>query len=317
MSEEATEVQSAGTEITNPSPESTQQAAEPTKEVLSPEKETAGSEAETPVAQYQPNYKYKVNDQDKEFDEFIKSSIKDKETEEKARKLYADAYGLEAIKPKYDDFKKKYPELENNYNQLNTAVSEVLDLGEKDLGMFFERLKIPEERVAQWMLERIRKMELPPEQKQMYDQFEETRRQNFLLQKQFQELSGQTQAQQVHARTLELESGLQRPEVSSFASAFDAARKQPGAFRNEIQEWGLYEWKVNGKDISAQEAIQRVMSRYSGMITPAAIGADPAQQTIEKPLPVIPRLQGKAVSATGKQVRSIADIRKKAEELAG
>lgn len=316
MSEETQEVQAteaSGTEIGNGNvPES----APPVVEVTKPA-EAPAAEAVTPeVPQYTPNYKFKVHDEEKEFDEFIRSSIKDQETEKKARELYEKAYGLDVQKPKYEELKKKYPELENNYKQLDTAVSEVLDLGEKDLGLFFERLKIPEERVAQWMLERIRKMELPPEQKAMYDNFEETKRRNLVLEKQFQELNGLTQSQAVQARTMELESGLQRPEVNSFSQAFDAARKTPGAFKQEVQECGLFEWKVNSKDISAADAIQRVMSRYQGMITPTAMGVAP-DPTVEKPLPVIPRTQGKSVSSVGKQVRSIQDLKKRFEEVAG
>lgn len=313
MSDENQEVQSTGTELGNGASEAQEPQETPQKEVLSPEKEV---ETQEEVAAYQPNYKFKVSKEEKEFDEFIRGSIKDKETEEKTRKLYTDAYGMEAVKPELDSLRKNYPELETNYNQLNTAVNEVLDLGQKDLGMFFERLKIPEERVAQWMLERIRKMELPPEQKAMYDQFEQTKRQNLEYQKQFDNLNQQSQMQAVQARTFELESTLQRPDVSSFASAFDAARKTPGAFRKEIQECGLYEWKVNGKDISASEATQAVMSRYQGMINPVAPGTIPGN-AVETPLPVIPRLQGKSVSSVGKQVRSIQNLREKYKEIAG
>lgn len=326
MSDEAQEVQSSatGTEISGGvATESTITPAEASKAAET----VAGSQETAPeVPQYTPNFKFAYSAKkegatsperiEREFDDFVKSGIKDSESEKKARELYEKAYGLDLMKPNYEDLKKKYPELENNYRRLDSEVTEILDIGQKDLGMFFERLKIPEERVAQWMLERIRKMELPPEQKAMYDNFEETKRQNLLLQKQFQELNGLTQQQAVQARTLELESSLQNPEVSSFAAAFDAARKQHGAFRNEIREYGLAEWKINGNDISAAEATQRVMSRYSGMLTPPAIGAD-TTTAAEKPLPVIPRMQGKSVSSIGKQVRSIDDLKKKYTEVAG
>lgn len=315
MPEEVMEVSSTenGTEITNAgqeTPKTVDVSAEVTK---SAEKEVAAPEAQA----YTPNYKFKVHDEEKEFDEFVRGSIKDVDTEKKTRELYEKAYGLDFVKPKYEDLKKKYPEVEQNYQQLNNTVNEILDLRDKDLGSFFEALKLPEEKVAQWMLDKIKKMELPPEQRQVYDQYEETRRRNLTLEKQFQQLEQRTQAQEVHARTLELDSSLQRPEVSSFVKAFDETRKQPGSFREEVRERGLYEWKVNGKDLSVAEAIAAVMSRYTGMVNPTEMGAVAAQPGLEKPLPVIPRMSGKAVSATGKQVRSIADLKKRSEELAG
>jgi len=300
-----------GTEIGNASTET-----QNTEVIVS---KPAEVEAKTPeLPSYTPNFKYKVNDKDQEFDEFIRSSIKDKESEEKVRKLYADAYGLEAIKPKYDDLKAKYPVAEQNYQQLNDTINEVLDLKDKDLGAFFDRLKLPEEKVAQWMLDKIKKMELPPEQQQVYNQYEETRRRNLTLEKQFQQLEARTQAQEIHARILELDTSLQRPEVSSFMKAFDDARKAPGAFKEEVRERGIYEWKVNGKDISVADAIAAVMSRYTGMVNPTEMGTQHSQQPgQEKPLPVIPRVQGKAVSFVGKQPRSIADLKKISAELSG
>lgn len=280
------------------------------------------TESVTPEAPaYTPNYKFKyaVEGQpsvEKEFDEFVRLGIKDKETEEKARELYAKAYGLDFVKPKYEEYKKNYPELESKYKQLDGTVSEILEYKDKgDLDTFFKALRLPEEQVAKWMLEKIKRMELPPEQQQMYNQFEETKRQNQLLQRQFQELNGMTQNQAVQNRTMELETNLQKPEVNSFVSAFDTARGKQGAFRQEVQECGLYEWKVNGVDISASEAISRVMSRYNGMITPQISGENSQQPAVEKQLPVIPRLNGTAVSATGKRPRSIDDLRKKYTEM--
>lgn len=325
MSEETTqEVQSvstetapssSGTEITNPGTAGTTPTKSPEAANSSVSLPAEGEQVEVPS--YTPNYKFKVHDQEKEFDEFLRSSIKDQETEKKARELYEKAYGLDFVKPKYEDLKKKYPELETQYKQLDSTVSEILDHRDKgDLDSVFNAMRISEEQVAKWMLEKIKKMELPPDQRQVYDQFEETKRQNHLLQKQFQELNGQTQEQAARARTYELESNLQRPDVSSFASAFDAARKTPGAFKEEVRKCGIYEWKVNNVDITAADAIQRVMSGYQGMIVPGATGTT-TEPVAKEPLPVIPRLQGKAVSATSKQVRSIADLKKKAAELAG
>jgi hypothetical protein len=322
-----------GTEIGNGGAETTPQ--EPSQQsVLSKDAAPEVNVTETPeVPQYTPNFKFKYTggldpvtqkplQQEKEFDDFLRASIKDAESEKKVRELYEKAYGLDFVKPNYEDYKKKYPELEQKYSQLDGTVNEILDLRDRGikgddaaLEACLEQMRIPEEAIAKWMLAKIKKMELPPEQQQVYNQFEETRKRNLVLERQFQELEGRTQSQAVHARTVELETGLQKPEVSSFVRAFDNARKEPGAFRKEVQERGLYEWKVNGKDISAEEAISLVMSRYQGLVTPQA--AVNAPEVSNEPLPVIPRVKGKAVSATGKQVRSIEDIKKKYSEIAG
>ncbi len=308
-------------EVSQPSqsaPESAPQSQPPSQEATPQQGEQKESGTQETSSQYTPNFKYKVNGQDKEFDEFIRPTVKNKETEEKIRKLYADAYGLEAVKPKYEELQKKYPEVETQFNQLNNIVTEVVqDRDRGDLDSVFEKLRIPEEKVAQWMLKKIEKMNLPKEQQEIYNQFEQTRRENLELKKQYEQLNGMTQNQAVQARTFELEQVLHRPDVSSFAAAFDAARKQPGAFKDEIRNCGLFEWKVNGKDISASDAAQMAMSRYQGMVSPTASGQTAPTPVAQDALPVIPQVKGKAISATGKQVRSIEDLRKKAQELAG
>lgn len=264
---------------------------------------------------YTPNYKFRATSEDekkgeeREFDEFVRSAIKDADTEKKARELYEKAYGLDFIKPKYEDLKKKYPEMEGQYSKLNGTVNEILDLKDKDLGAFFEAVRLPEDKVAQWMLEKIKKLDLPPEQRQVYDQLEETRRQNMAMEKQFQMLETQHKQQAVQARTLELETVLQRPDINSFAQAFDTARKTPGSFKEEVKKCGHDEFKVNGRDLSAEEATSIVMSRYNGLFSPQASVESPSV-SVEQPLPVIPRLNGKAVSATGKKPRSIDDLKK-------
>lgn len=299
-------------------------AAEPVVTVDRPadEPELKAAAEETPEKQekpaYVPNYKFSVSKKEKEFDEFIRSSIKDKDTEEKVRKLYTDAYGMEAAKPHMDFLRENYPKVEAQYNELNTTVNKVLDLKDKDLGLFFEALRLPEEAVAQWMLDKIKKMELPPEQRQVYDKFEETRKRNLALEEQFQSLETRTQELSVRERTRDLDMGLQIPEVSAFVQSYDAAWEKPGAFRDKVIEYGRAQWRDHKKDVACEEAIQAVMSEYGRFIKPTATGTPPGTlPVVERPLPVIPRLSGKAVSSAGKQIRSIADIKRRSEELSG
>ena len=320
--------QEVSTEVVSPSPEVSQEVVAPSPESPSQppgegqEKVVPETQSQAPV--YTPNYKFKVTTadeqkQEKEFDEFIRGVIKDQETEKKVRELYEKANGLDFYKANSENKLKKLSEFETQYKTLDSQVSEILDYKDKgDLDTFFKSVNLSEEAVAKWMLEKINRLNLPPEQQQIYNQYEETRRRNQILEKQFQELNGTSQAQAVQARTLELESGLQRPEVSSFAQSFDAAARRPGAFKDAVRERGIYEWKVNNKDLSAQEAIQAVMSQFQGFVSPqAAAQQNNSENVIKEPLPVIPQVKGRSISPTGKQVRSIADLKKRAADISG
>lgn len=274
-----------------------------------------GAVAEAPS--YVPNYKFKVNNEEKEFDEFVRGGIKDKDTEEKVRKLYADAYGLEYVKPKYEMTQKELKEWQGKYGSLESGVKEILGLRDKDFGQFLERTGASKEMVAKWMLEELKRQELPPEQKQWYDQLRETRRQNELLQKQLQQNESAVQEQSVQARTVELDSTLQRPEISAYAEAYDSYRKKPGAFREMIIRHGIAEWNVNQRDVPAEQAVQEVMSILGETYRGNAIPQAQAQVADDKPLPVIPNIKTGGSSPMGKQIKSIDDLRKRAAELRG
>lgn len=266
------------------------------------------------VPQYQPNFKFKVMDEEKEMDEFLRSAIKDADTEKKARELYEKAYGLDYVKPKYEDLKKKYPELETKYNTFYGQVNDIIGLRDKDFWGFCDAVGLTKEQVAQKVLEEVKKLELPEDQRRMYDEFDKTRREKLQLEKQIQEEQRRSQEHAVQARTHELDTVLQRPEITAYAKAYDTARKKSGAFREAVIRHGIAEWNVNQRDIPSEQAVHEMMSVlgdvYRGTATP------PAQPTLpnadDKPLPVIPRMSGKAVSPTGKAPRSIEDLKKMA-----
>src|SRR5688500_3044500 len=88
-------------EVKEPVETTTATTTEPPKETEPP------TEGEPPkeVPQYTPNYKFKVMDEEKEFDDFLKGAIKTKEDEEKLRDIVTKAYGLDAHKKTHETLK--------------------------------------------------------------------------------------------------------------------------------------------------------------------------------------------------------------------
>lgn len=306
MSEEV--VQSQGTEIQSPTPQPPPAAEAATTEVTVSKSMEPELTPEAPA--YTPNLKYKVNMEEREFDQWLHPVIKDADTEKKLRKLYEDAYGLEYVKPKYEAAQSRAKEYEQKYNDFHTQVSEIVGLRDKDFWGFMDALGLDKEKVAKHVLEEVKKLELPEDQKRIYDELEKTRRSNFQLEKQFQEEQARSQQASVQARTHELDTILTRPEISAYAKSYDTARKKSGAFKEAVVRYGISEWNVNQKDLGAEQAVFDTMSMlgeyYRGQQNPQVT----QQSSDDKPLPVIPRVSGKAVSPTGKSPRSLEDLKK-------
>lgn len=277
------------------------------------------------IPSYQPNYKFKITnaqqmEEEKEFDEFLRASIKDEKQEKTLRELYEKAHGIDFVKTDRDSAKKRAQEAESKYNEFHSQVSDIVSLRDKDFWGFCEAVGLTKEQVAQKVLDEVKRLELPEDQKRMYDEFDKTRRRELQLEKQLQEEQRRSQESAIQARTHELDTVLQRPEISAYAKAYDTARKKSGAFREAVIRHGIAEWNVNQRDIASEQAVFDVMSilgeAYRGNGT--AMPTTPTLPNAEdKPLPVIPRVSGKAVSPTGKAPRSIEDLKKMAAELAG
>lgn len=268
------------------------------------------------VPQYTPNLTYRVHDEEKKFDDFLAQVIKDKETEEKVRVLYEKAGGLDFVKPKFEETRKQLSELQGDHEGLRTAVQDLMTLKENDIGQFFKEWGLSDDTIAKYILEKANRQNLPPEQRQVYDNYEAKNRETRLLEKRLAAIEAQSQNFAVQARTQELESVLQKPDVSTFAQNYDAI-KGPGAFKAVVVQMGELEWHRNRRDISAMEATKAAMSWLGNAYVSRQGEQGGVVPAAEKELPVIPRVGSKNVSAVGKQVKSLDDLRKIRAEMSG
>lgn len=262
------------------------------------------------TTEYTPNFKFKVMDQEKEFDEWIRPLVKDPETEKRARELMERAYGQEFTKTRYEETKQFLEELYPKHQEMSQAVNEVLYARDnKDYDALFQHLNIPEQELAKWMLEKINRQNLPPEQKQVYDGYDTARREKSQLERRLQMLEQNLSQQHTRARANELNQVLSSPDVAQVVKDYDARAGKPGAFRDTVIKFARAEWLSTNTDLTAEQAVQQVMA----ILPPGQTGQSAPTQ--EKPLPVIPRTTGKAVSATNKIPSSIDDLKKMAKAM--
>jgi len=280
-----------------------------------------GEVAATPKEDaYQPNYKFKVLDQEKEFDEWIRTAV-NKDNEAKIRELYEKAHGLDHVKSQREQERSNREKVEQEFSQFYGGVQEMISLRDKDLGRFFEKVKIPRAKVAQWLLEEAKREELPEETKRVYSEREAYQRQLEEREQELQSLQEETVSQAVQARQRELQSVLGSDDVKAVSEAFDQRTGKAGSFMDAVIRHGKAEWEASGgkRDLSPAEAVKEVLHLYglqpAQAASPAATpnGSAQAKKVVapgDKPT-VLPNVgAGNAAPAGNKRPRSTDDLRK-------
>lgn len=273
---------------------------------------------------YTPNFKFKVLDKELEFDPELKTVIKDQMTEKKFRELYEKAHGLDHVKTERQRIKEEYTGFKEKVAQRDRAIETLNTYVQKgDMHSFFQALKIPEDMVLKYALDRVQYREMSPEQRAQVDSQYEYQNRAMTLEEQNQMLAQKVQEESARARTIELESELMRPEISQAAQAFDARVGQPGAFKQAVKDMGFFIWQTRQVDVPAKQAIMEVMARYGLTSTAPTIqgangfdtaGATQAPVQNQIPKPVIPNIRGSGASPVRKVPRSIEDLKKLAAQ---
>lgn len=279
---------------------------------------TAQPAPATPPA-YQPNYKYKAALQEKELDEFWRPLIKDQESEKKVKQIFSKVDAFDFVSEKKEALEKNYNSLLGDFESQNQLVSRFNKAVEaQDLSSAFRTAGITKEAVFKWAQQQIAIMELPPEQRQQFEEAQAAREQKFGLEEQVSRLQGQYENQAVQNRTIQLDMALSRPQVASFAEKWDE-QTGPGAFREFVVNEAKRIFHETKQDITPDQAVNQVMQRFGkllnvGNATAPAPQAQVQQQAPQSAKPVIPNVTGKAASPIKKRL-TLDDIKKLAKEM--
>jgi len=270
---------------------------------------------------WQPNYTFKVMDQEREFDDFIKPVLT-KDNYDQVKDLYEKAYGIDHVKTKNNTLKEENTRLsgiEQKYNGQNQSLGHLGSLIQsKDWHSFFSELKIPEQEVLKYALDRVNYQDLSPSEKQEYDGNIESRQKLRNLETQNLQLQQTFQQQQLQARSSELDNYLNADQYRDIVNHFDSRAGQPGAFRDEVIRRGQMSYYTYGKDVPTQQVVEEVVKLYGNHVqtqtspgTENTQGFQPQQQNVaSNTKPVIPNLRSGSGSPARKLPNSIDDIRK-------
>lgn len=314
--------ENAGSTVDNQTANTSANAVD-TGTVATPAPGTPGS-TQAPVAAaappaYVPNFKYKAAGQEKEVDALFHSIIKDAESEAKVKDIFSKIDAFDFMKSKSANIEKEFGSLLGDYDSMAGTVDKFNKAVQaNDLTSAFRTAGITKEQVFRWTQQQLKIMEMQPEQRQQYEEFEQTRQQKTDLEEQIQQLREQHQNQAVLARTMQLDMAIGRPDVASFAKAWDQSTGQEGSFREFVAEEGRKVFYEQNIDISPEQAVQRVMQRFGKFLNVGETAQAPSPQAIiqqQAQKPVIPHVQGKAAAPVKKVVKSLDDIKALAKSM--
>lgn len=286
----------------------------------SEETEDGGEDQEVGGKDYKPTGKYKVLDEEHEFDPKLKKLLT-KETEPIIRELYEKAHGIEAIKTSRAQVTKERDEVRGNYNNILGEVGRVMNYRKSgDLQSFFESVQLTDQEVAKYILEKVRISQLPPEQQAVYNEREQLRKRMNHLEQNFQAAQTTGQNAEVQARVTELDSVLSSASTSQIAKSFDA-RNGKGAFKQAVMEHGAQKWYATKQDLSSQEAVDSFI-KMTGLSVPKGQpkpGANVTKRVVARPqVKTIPSYGGGQASVTAtRKPKSVEDLKRIAKEKFG
>jgi hypothetical protein len=276
-------------------------------------KAAPGAPAQTTPQVYTPNYKYKVHDQEKEFDELLRPIVKDAESEKKIREMHEKLFGFEVIKPKYEARTQELETIKKEYLPLKEGITQLKEyVAADDYDSFFQGVNIPEKKIMEWVAKKLQYQGLPPEEKARYDREVQLTRENAELKKASQGLQSESQQARTAARTVELDTALQSPEVNAVMQAFDSQVGKVGAFRDEVILRAQALYFQTGKDVTAKEAVESLLKLRGApnqvQTTPANPATPQPQQT--KPA-AIPNIKSRGGSPVKKNPTSFEELRQR------
>src|SRR6478735_8421853 len=262
------------------------------------------------VPEYQPNFKFRVDDKD---------------SEAYFRDLYTKAHGLELVKTRGEEHKKKYQEtnqqfgdLRNQFDHVQNTLTKLNRLKADDFGTFQKVWEIPDRQILARASEILRYHDDPvasaEADKVFTDRIEMLKYEDRLSRE-----SQTSSAVQRQLHDMKLERALGQPDISKFAQEYDRRMSQPGAFQEEVNRLGTIEFHA-GRYLDPQVAVAQAFQRLSRLIGPlqeAPVSAPtPSQNQQTAPKPALPNMgTGRNGSAVAKRPRSIADLRKLAQSM--
>jgi hypothetical protein len=273
-------------------------------------------EAKEDVPKYEPSYKYKANDEEKDFPEYLKGVVTSKEVEDQLRDILSRADGLPALKEhlaskskEYDSLNGTYAQKEAEYNNLVKGLESLQHFADTDLETFIDKTKIDKNKVISLVRQWLEDEANPSQASQR--QVSRTNNLNaYNYQNQNQQLQQQNQQLLRQQYVNILDNTMMQPGISDFAKEFDTRAGRLGAFKEQVDQM----WMRDDSLKHPQDAALKTIEFYKPLIgygQQQQVSQPVVQQSAPQPKSIPNFGQGRSsASPTKKSFRSLDEITK-------
>ena len=272
--------------------------------------------------EWNPNYTYKANNQEHEFDEWIRPIVKDAETESQVRELYSRARGLENVKGHLQREMDRSSKLEQeiiSYKQeadlARQGVEGLKKLAKDDFASFAHLTGLDDQTILGYANARLDYKEKPDYERRQIDQDMERRSQSYQSNVEVENLRRQNHQLMQQQHQSRLVEAMSNPEIGEFQKVFDE-RMGEGAFRQHVNNYGSSQYRATQQYVEPQVAVQHVYAQFKPLFIEKleTINEKGSKNKVTKPPTNLGA--GRTSSVVTKRVKRLSDLRKKANELA-
>lgn len=283
--------------------------------------EAAAEEVVNEPPAYEPNFAYTVRDEQKEFDERIRSAIKDKDTEDLVRDLYTRAEGLDAYKEKFSKRDSEYQDVYSQAQALTQGYQTLKEMRDKSDYIGLQKaLGLNPDFVVDWGLKLLEEEELPPEQKEALIKQREMESRLAEQDARISQFEADTQNRRVEDDLNELKTLALSEKVLPVVQAMNEKGLD---FAQQVVSLGSMEYQRTGKEPAVQDVVNRVAEQYKFLVpqTPApeaAVPQVPQQQPTQQAAPqkpTLPSLSGANQATVDQPITSMDQLRKLADSI--
>lgn len=252
---------------------------------------------------YVPNFKYKVKDEEFDFDERVQGIIKTKEDEDYFRDIYTRAGGIDSYKQKVNDYESKVSKLTSGIDELSQGFHRIKELRDSgNMSELVHTLGIEEDKIVDYALELARRSELPQEERERIEQNQIFERENQALKNRLNSLETQYSIDQRNSQAQRDFQELQNL-VAQDKDLDNAMREKGLDLQAEVINTGMSEFGRRGEDISISDAFNLVKQKFSKLLQTEAIPRIDQKQS----LPVV---KGGSSAPISDEITSIDQLQK-------
>lgn len=275
---------------------------------------------------WQPDFKFKAAGKEHEIPELYRGLIKDEKTLEEVRRLHEKAYGVDSLVQSRDSLKKHISELQPVLQEYDTVTKNFEKLSffvqNGDFDSFFKSLQIPENRIYDWVRQKIELMDAPPEVRQQYERNRQLTQAQWEKEQELERYRSQAQEFEQH-QALNTIAGAVEQLAGDVAQAYDSKLGE-GAFLDYVINKGVQiSQAMGGKEPPLEAVIGLVKEEMSRLGLTSGTPTAPQMQgqaplgtpNAPKQKPTIPVVPAGGQSPVKQKIKTMDDLKKAAAAM--